>query len=63
MVGSIYYQKAQSKLKSEYWKRTHKYGLDIPKYVGDAKRIDEANINRLWKDAIDLEMKNVKIAF
>ena len=51
------------KLKSKYWMRTHKYGCEIPKTIADAKRIDAENKNRLWQDAIDLEMKNVRIAF
>ena len=52
-----------SKLKSKYWQRTHKYGLRIPKTVKEAREIDEENGNRLWQDAIDLEMKNVRVAF
>ena len=52
-----------AKLKSKYWMRSHKYGCEIPKSIADAKRIDAANKNRLWQDAIDLEMKNVRIAF
>ena len=52
-----------SKLKSKYWLRTHKYGCEIPKTIADAKRIDTANKNTLWQDAIELEMKNVRVAF
>ena len=52
-----------SKLKSKYWLRTHKYGCEIPKTIADAKRIDAANKNTLWQDAIELEMKSVRVAF
>ena len=43
--------------------RTHKYGYEIPKSIADAKLIDNENKNKLWKDAIDFEMKNVRITF
>ena len=51
------------KVKSKYWTRTHKFGIEIPKSVAQAKRIDEKNGNSLWWDAIQQEMKNVSIAF
>lgn len=43
--------------------RTQKYGIKIPKTVANARRIDTANGNTLWQVAIDLEMKNVRVAF
>ena len=52
-----------SKAKTKYWERTHKFGIEIPKNVKDAIRIDQENDNTLWQDAIALEMKNVRIAF
>jgi hypothetical protein len=52
-----------SATKSKYWLRTHKYGIEVPKSVDDAKRIDTKNGNTVWWDAIMKEMKNVRIAF
>ena len=52
-----------AKIKSKYWQRTHKYGIRIPKSVAEAKAIDAENGNSLWMDAIQLEMKNVRVAF
>ena len=52
-----------SKVKTKYWKRTHKFGIRIPKSVQEAKLLDEQNGNTLWMDAIKIEMKNVRIAF
>ena len=52
-----------SKIKSKYWKRTHKFGIRIPKSVLEAKQLDEHNDNTLWTDAIMLEIKNVRIVF
>ena len=46
-----------------YHKRTHKFGIEIPKDWDDAVRIDKENGNTLWQDAIQKEMKNVKVAF
>ena len=41
----------------------NKYGIEIPKTVQDTIRIDKENHNKLWQDAIAMEMKNVRIAF
>ena len=51
------------KVKSRYWKATHKYGFRMPKTVEEAHEIDNENCNTLWADAIDKEMKTVQIAF
>jgi hypothetical protein len=52
-----------SKVKTKYWLRTHKYGIQIPKSVEEAKRLDAENGDTLWWDAIIKEMKNVYPAF
>jgi len=52
-----------AKVKSKYWVRTHKFGIRVPKSVAEAKRLNEANGDTLWWDAICKEMKNVRIAF
>jgi hypothetical protein len=51
------------KVKSRYWERTHKYGVEMPKAVSEALAIDRRNGNSLWRDAIEKEMKNVMAAF
>ena len=52
------------KVKTRYWRRTHKYGVEIPKTVAKAKALDEKNSNRLiWQDAVEKEMRNNAIAF
>jgi len=51
------------KLKTKYWDRSHKFGIRIPKSVEEALEIDKQNGDTYWKDAIEKEMKNVKIAF
>jgi hypothetical protein len=35
------------KVKSKYWERTFKYGIEMPKSTADAKQIDAANGNTL----------------
>ena len=37
-----------AKIKSKYWIRNHKFGIEIPKSVEDTKRIDQANHNTNW---------------
>ena len=52
-----------SKLKSKYWRTTHKYGIRIPKDVKEAMQLDEANGNTFWQDAIRKEMEKVCVAY
>ena len=51
-----------SKVKSKYWLRTHKFGIQIPKSVEEAKRLDQENGDTLWWEAICNEMRNVRPA-
>ena len=44
---------------SEYLKRTHKFGIEVPKTVAEAIFLDENNDDNLWKDEIAKETKNV----
>jgi hypothetical protein len=48
---------------SRYHKRTHKFGIEVPKTYDDCVRIDNENGNTLWQDAIRKEMAKVRIAF
>jgi hypothetical protein len=48
---------------TRYLKRTHKFGIDVPKTVKEALALDCKNGNTLWVDAIAKEMKEVRIAF
>lgn len=52
-----------SKVKAKYWRTTHKFGIRVPKSVDEALQLDKENGNTLWYDAIQKEMKNVRIAF
>ena len=52
-----------AKIKSKYWLRTHKFRIEIPKSVTQARQIDAKCGNMLWWDAICKEMKNVRPAF
>ncbi len=46
-----------------YLKRTHKFGIDLPKAIKVALELDKKNGNTFWADAIDKEMKDVCVAF
>jgi hypothetical protein len=48
---------------TRYLKRTHKFGIEIPKTVKEALALDHKNGNTLWADAIAKEMREVRIAF
>jgi hypothetical protein len=51
------------KSKTKYWHRTHKYGIQLPKSVEEALRIDAKNGTTFWREAIEKDMKNVSQAF
>ncbi len=44
-------------MKARYVKRTHKFGIEIPRNVADALQIDRETGTTYWADAI---AKNVK---
>jgi hypothetical protein len=46
-----------------YHKRTHKFGIEVPKIWDDCVKLDKENDNTLWQDEVRNEMKNVRIAF
>jgi len=52
-----------SKVKSRYWKTTHKYGCRVPKSVEEALEIDKETGTDYWSKAIEKEMKKAKIAW
>jgi hypothetical protein len=52
-----------SSVNSRIAKVTHKYGCEIPSSIAQAYAIDRKNNNSLWRDAINKEMENMKVAF
>jgi hypothetical protein len=48
---------------TRYLKRTHKFGIEVPKPVKEALDLDHKNGNTFWVDTIAKEMKEVHIAF
>jgi hypothetical protein len=51
------------KVASQYWKKTHKYGIKFPKSVKEALAIDAKTDTTFWRQAIKKEMKIVMPAF
>ena len=52
-----------AKVKSRYWKTTHKFGFKLPHSVEEALRIDEETGTDHWRRAIEKEMGKVRVAF
>ena len=52
-----------SVVKARFKKKTHKYGIEIPRDVVHAKELDHINGNTFWMDALKKEMYNVGVAF
>ncbi len=48
---------------TRYLKKTHKFGIEVPKTVKEVLALDCKNGNTLWVDAIPKEMREVCIAF
>jgi len=53
------------KIRSKYWARTHKHGIEVPRTLADEKRLDEAagDGQNLWQKAVIEEMTNNRVAF
>ena len=52
-----------AKVKSRYWRTTHKFGLRLPHSLEEAYQIDRDNKNDFWRRAIEKEMTRVRVAF
>ena len=52
-----------STVKQRYAKRSHKFGIEVPRMVKRALEIDRENGNSLWREAITKEMAAVRVAF
>jgi hypothetical protein len=46
-----------------YHKRTHKFGIQVPKTWDEAVKLDEENGNTIWQDEIRKEMNIIRIEF
>ena len=44
-------------------KKTHKFGIEVPRDVRHALQLDKENNNTFWADAIRKEMSEVRVAF
>ena len=51
------------KTKTRYWKRSHKYGIELPKTIKEALQIDKRTKTNFWQKSLEKEMKNVMVAF
>ena len=52
-----------SKVKSRLTQKTHKYGIEVPRNIHEALRLDEDSKTSFWRDAVKKEMRNVSVAF
>ena len=51
------------KMQARFRKTTHKYGVELPSSIDNAKQLDRKNNNSLWCDALAKEMHNAGVAF
>ena len=56
----IYLVKKRS---ARYLKKTHKFGVQVPKSEKHACELDKQNGSTFWQDSIAKEMNNVRVAF
>ena len=45
------------KMKSKYWRTTHKFGVRLPKDAAEALRIDEETGTDFWRKALEKELR------
>ena len=45
-----------AKVKSHYWRTTHKFGIELPHSIEEAYKLDENNKNDFCRRAIEKEM-------
>ena len=48
---------------ARYLKKTHQFGIEVPKSAVHVYALDKTNNNTLWADAITKEMKDMSPAF
>ena len=60
-VKNVFHIKSQliSKVKTKYWWTSHKYGIELPHSIEEAKKINGKNGNNLCRDVIEKEMKKI----
>jgi hypothetical protein len=51
------------KVKSRYWERSHKFGIELPKSVKQALQTDQRTGTDVMRKAIEAEMRTVEPAF
>ena len=51
------------KLQTIYLKKTHKFGIEMPKTVKEADKLDAKNGDTKWMDATSKKMTNIIVAF
>jgi hypothetical protein len=65
--GDPYVLKKRSRIiaaiTKRFHKRTHKFGVEVPKIWDDCVRLDKENGNTLWQDEARKDMNNVRIVF
>ena len=52
-----------SKVKTKYWRTTHKFGIRLPHSIEEALRIDAETKTDYWRKALNKEMAKVKVAW
>ena len=50
------------KRQNRYLKKAHKFGIEMPKTVKEAAKLDAKNGDTKWMDAISKEITNVRVA-
>ena len=52
-----------AKVKTKYWKTTHKYGVRLPKTIDEALKIDADTGTNFWSAAVKKEMSKAQVAY
>lgn len=52
-----------SKLKKQYWWKSHKFGIQVPKSIDKALLIDQQEGNTFWFDSFKHELNKIMVVF
>ena len=62
-ICSKHFVDALKRCSTQYLTRNHKYGIELPKMIKQVVAINRKHRNILLQDAIEQEMKNLKVTF
>ena len=58
-----YHKRIIQNIKKKYWRTVTKFGIRLPKSITEVLEIDRMSQTTFWRDAIEKELRKVKVAW